>query len=122
MKDWKSKYRCRIDNCNKRHHSSIHTDKEIKWNQVVTEEIQNDSITCNKIYDREKQNNLTYLQVLPINVSNGDKTFPANALLDSSSDSMLISTTLADKLNLCGGECFLTITNVMSTKLRINSK
>ena len=53
---------------------------------------------------------------------NDDKTFLANALLDSSSDSMLISKTLADKLNLSGGERSPTITNVMSTKLKINSK
>ena len=36
LKDCKSKYHCRIDNCNKKHHSLIHTDKEIKSNQVVT--------------------------------------------------------------------------------------
>ena len=83
LKDCKSKYRCCIDNCNKRHYSLIHTDEEKKSNQAVTEEIQNDSITCNKIYDRDKQNNLTYLQILPINVSNGDNAFCANALLDS---------------------------------------
>ena len=53
---------------------------------------------------------------------NGDKTFRANALLDSGSDSMLISKELADKLNLCSGERSLTITNVMSTKLKIKSK
>ena len=117
LKDCKSKYRCRIENCNKKHHSLIHTNKEIKSNQVVTEEIQNDSFTSNKIYDRDKQNNLTYLQVLPINVSNGDKTFRANALLVSGSDSPLISKTLADKQNLCGGESTLTI-----TKLKIKSK
>ena len=60
VKNCKSKYCCCIDNCSKRHHSSFHTDKEIKSNQVVNEEIQNDSIICNKIYDRDKQNNLTY--------------------------------------------------------------
>ena len=62
------------------------------------------------------------MQALPINVSNGDKTFRANALLDSGSDSTLISKTLVDKLNLCGGERSLTITNKMSTKLKIKSK
>ena len=122
LKDCKSKYLCRIDNCKKKHHSLIHTEKETKSNQVVTEEIQNDSITCNNIYDRDKQNNLRYLQVLLINVSNSDKTFRANALLDSGSNSTLISKTLADKLNLCGGERSLTMTNVMSTKLKIKSK
>ena len=49
VKDCKSKYRCCVDSCNKRHHSLIHNDKEIKSNQVATEEIQSDSITCNKI-------------------------------------------------------------------------
>ena len=122
LKDCKSKYRCRIGNGNKKHDSLIHTDKEIKSNQVVTEEIQNDSTTCNKIYDRDKQSNLTYLQVLPINVLNGDKIFRANVLLDTGSDSTLISKTLADKINLCGGERSLTITNIMSTKLKIKSK
>ena len=74
--------------------------QKVKSNQVVTKETQND-ITCKKIYDRDKQSNLTYFQVLLINVSNGDKTFRANALLDSSSDSMLFSKALADKLNFC---------------------
>ena len=61
------------------------------------------------------------MQVLPVNVSNGDKTFPADALLDSGSDSTLISKT-ADKLNLCGGKRSPTISKVMSTKLKIKSK
>ena len=58
------------------------------------------------------------MHVLVINVSNSDKTFRANVLLDSG----LISKTLADKLNLCDGEPFLTITNAMSTKLKMHSK
>ena len=62
------------------------------------------------------------MQVLSINVSNGDKTFRANTLLDSSSNSTLISKTLADKLNLCGQKPSLTITNVMLKKLKIKSK
>ena len=62
------------------------------------------------------------MQVLPINVSNGDKNFRGKALLDTGSDSILISKTLADKLNLCGGERSLTITTVMSTKLKTKSK
>ena len=41
LKDCESKYCCRIDSCNKKHHYMIHTDKEIKSNQVFTEEIQN---------------------------------------------------------------------------------
>ena len=61
------------------------------------------------------------MQVLTINVSNRDNFFCANALLGLGSDPTLISKT-ADKLNLCGGERSLTITNVMSTKMKIKSK
>ena len=53
---------------------------------------------------------------------NGDNIFCANAFLDLGSDSTLISKTLVDKLNLCSGKRSLTITNVMSTKLKIKSK
>lgn len=70
VKNCKSKYRYQIDNCTKRHHYLIHIDKELKSNQLVTKEIPNDSITCNKVYDKGKQNNSTFLQILPINVSN----------------------------------------------------
>ena len=52
------------------------------------------------------------MQILPINVSNGDKTFCSDALLGSGSD----------KLNLCGRESSLTIANVISIKLKIKSK
>ena len=62
------------------------------------------------------------MQILPINVSNGDKTFCSDALLGSGSDSILISKALADKLNICGRESSLTIANVISIKLKIKSK
>ena len=71
--------------------------------------------------DLRFKNNLTYLQVLLINASSGDKTFRTNALLGSNSDSVLISKT-ADKLNLFSGERSLTIKNALSTKLKIKSK
>ena len=58
VKDCKLKYRCHMGYCNKRHHSLINSEKEIKSKQNVTEEIPNDSITCNKIYGRDKHNKL----------------------------------------------------------------
>ena len=48
------------------------------------------------------------------------RTFCSNALLGSGSDSILVSKTLADKLNLCGGESSLTIANVILIKLNLN--
>ena len=112
VKDCESKYRCRIEYCNKRHHSLTCTGNKIKSNQVESEEIANNSIPSNKVYDGDKHNNSTYMQILPINLSNGDKTFRANALLDLGSDSTLISKTLPDKLNICGAERSLTKTRV----------
>ena len=62
------------------------------------------------------------MQVLPINVLKRGKNFCGNALLDSGSDSTIISKTLVDKLNICGEERPLTITNVMPTNMKIKSK
>ena len=97
--------------------------KTIPWsiltknNQLVTNENPNDSITCNKSYHKDKENNSTCFQILPINVSKGDKTFLSNALLGSGSYSILISKTLADKLNISR-----TIANVILIKLKSKSK
>ena len=62
------------------------------------------------------------MQILPINFSNGDKKFCSNAWLGLGSDSILISETLADKLNLFGIESSLTIANVILIKLNIKCK
>ena len=56
-----------------------------------------------------------------INVSNGEKTFQVNAILDGGSDSTLISKT-ADKLEFLGNDFSLTVTNVLLTKSKISSK
>ena len=53
-------------------------------------------LSCNKINKNSHQNNTTtYLQVLPLTVSYADKNL-VNTLLDSGSDSTLISKSLAD--------------------------
>ena len=60
-------------------------------------------LSCNKINRNLQQNNTTkYLQVLLLTVSYGDKELSVNSLLDSVSDSTLISKSLADYLNLSG--------------------
>ena len=58
-----------------------------------------------------------FLQVLPIYICNKDgKKIKANALLDSGSDSTLISKTLADSLNLRGKDYQLNLSNVLNYK------
>ena len=60
-------------------------------------------LSCNKINRNSQQNSTTkYLQVLLLTVSYGDKELSVNELLDSVSDSTLISKSLADYLNLSG--------------------
>ena len=61
------------------------------------ENLSKTELSCNKIQKNPQQNNTTtYLQVLPLTVSYGDKAVSVNALLDSGSDSTLISKSLAD--------------------------
>ena len=60
-------------------------------------------LSCNKINRNSQQNSTTkYLQVLLLSVSYGDKELSVNELLDSVSDSTLISKSLADYLKLSG--------------------
>ena len=54
-------------------------------------------LSFNQTYKNARQNNKTaHLQDLPLTVSYGDKEFSANALLDSGSDSILITKYLAN--------------------------
>ena len=65
---------------------------------------------------------VTYLQVLPIYVSNGIRSVKVNALLDSGSDSTLVTKVLADKLKLTGEDQPLTLSNAVCTSTRRMSK
>ena len=65
---------------------------------------------------------VTYLQVLPISVSNGTRSVKVNALLDSGSDWSLITKVLADKLKLTGEDQPLTLSNAVCTSTRRMSK
>ena len=42
----------------------------------------------------------SFLQVLPVNVSNGSQTVEVNALLDAGSDTTIIASKLADELQI----------------------
>ena len=65
---------------------------------------------------------VTYLQVLPIYVSNGIRSVKVNALLDSGSDSTLVTKVLADKLKLTGEDQPLTLLNAVYMSTRTMSK
>ena len=47
----------------------------------------NNSDNCNKVNQTAREKGITHLQVLPVKVLNGEKTFRVNGLLDVGSDS-----------------------------------
>ena len=66
--------------------------------------------------------NVTYLQVSLIYVSKGTRSVKVNALLDSGSDSTLVTKMLANKLKLTGKDQPLTLSNVVCTSTKTMSK
>ena len=66
--------------------------------------------------------NNCYLQVIPVTLTNGSFKDKTNALLDSGSDSTLVSQDTADKLRLKGENRQLQISNVFNTQINHLSK
>ena len=96
----------RIDGCSKKHHTLPHDESRVNIN--VSSNISNTKVA--------------YLQVLPIYVLNGTRSIKVNALLDSGSDSTLVTKTLADKLKLTEKDQPLTLSNAVCTSTRTMSK
>ena len=71
-----SKVNCRIPNCKKRHHTSLHESTKITMqkNQNIANNIEKN----------------TFLQIIPITISNGTKYIKTNALLNRGSDATLL--------------------------------
>ena len=100
------RFSCCIEGCSKKYHALLHDESRVNIN--VSSNISNTEVT--------------YLQVLPIYVSNSTRSIKVNALLDSGSDSTLITKTLADKLKLTGKDQPLTLLNAVCTSTRTMSK
>ena len=96
----------RIDGCSKKHHTLPHDESRVNIN--VSSNISNTKVA--------------YLQVLPIYVLNSTRSIKVNALLDSGSDSTLVTKTLADKLKLTEKDQPLTLSNAVCTSTRTMSK
>ena len=62
------------------------------------------------------------MQVIPVTLTNGSFKDKTNALLDSGSDSTLVSQDTADKLRLKGENRQLQISNVFNTQINHLSK
>ena len=90
LNDCKSDFRCRKDNCNRKHHTLLH--QELKAGDLTIN-------NCNKDRDID---NTTYLQIIPVTIHNNTNSVKQWALLDTGSDATLISEEIADKLKLKG--------------------
>ena len=90
LNDCKSDFRCREDNCNRKHHTLLH--QELKAGDLTIN-------NCNKDRDID---NTTYLQIIPVTIHNNTNSVKQWALLDTGSDATLISEEIADKLKLKG--------------------
>ena len=113
VKECKSKFSCLKGSCNKRHHSLIHEEvDEKKEEKVIT----------NHVSQQENSEEKTFLQVINVYASNGKTSILTTALLDSGSDSTLISSSLANKLNLQGKTKDISLTNVLSMSNKVKSK
>ena len=112
VKDCRSKVSCK--ECRRRHHTLLHDasySKEKSSEKGETKQSHHGRISKK-----------TYLQILPVTVSNGNVSVKVNALLDPGSDTTLISANLVDQLELQGTTQKLSITNVLTKKKVMNSK
>ena len=100
-KDCISKYSCRKKDCGKKHHTLLYEDKKA-------------NINTSSHNTSQIQNVVTYLRVLPVIVTSSSNQVKTNALLDTGSDSTLITSKLAKQLNLKGINQKLEISNVIS--------
>ena len=114
---FKSKYRCKIDKCGKHHHSLLHEPEPPDKKHPQENKGQTLPVLVNS---HHKSN--CYLQVIPVILSNVSFKVKTNALLDSASDSTLVSQDTADKLGLKGENRQLQISNVFNTQINHLSK
>ena len=114
LKSCPCKVSCRIPNYNKRHHTSLH-----ESTQMTTQTNQN--IASNNLNNNNLEKN-TFLQIIPITISNGTKYIKTNALLDTGSDATLLKGDIAKKLELNGDYKNLRITNAISKTSELESK
>ena len=105
LKSCSSKVNCRIPNCDKIHHTSLHV-----LIQITTQAIQNTA--DNNLNNNNLEVN-TFLQVIPATISNGAKYMKENALLDTHSNTTLVKGNIVNKIELKGNCKNLPIKNAI---------
>ena len=91
-------------------------------NSVNTDENPEIPLVVHIIKNTSSENSHDFLQVLPVKISNGNKSVTVNALFDSASDSTLLAQNVASYLNLNSKEQSITFSNAISQKSKVKSK
>ena len=112
LKDCICSMKCRVDGCGKKHHTLLHL--KSPHQATVNSTNKQDFTKPDKFH--------TFLQVTPVTVIYGANTTVVNALLDSGSDTTLITSELAKTLKLKEKQRKLNITSVISTSGLVTSK
>ena len=111
LKNCETEVRCRVSNCNKQHHTLLHGDISLKTNGV-----QHNGFNRSSFHK-------TFLQIVPITISNGNRFVSTNALLDTVSDATLLKREIATKLSLMKGSTKrLIVTNALLKTTDFDSK
>ena len=135
----KSKVFCRVDNCKKRHHTLLHpanecdnsnsssndTTQNYQTNQHATIGLNDQTSESPQQSEAAVNTQLgakhTFLQIIPVKLSNGHTFIETNALLDCGSDTTLLRKDIAQRLNLKGKQEKLSVTSALSRSHNIHS-
>ena len=111
-KDCICKLKCRANSSGKKHHTLLHRQDQ---RQV--------SISSSISHKKTNLPKTTiFLQVLPVKVSNGSQTVEVNALLDTGSDTTIITSKLADELQIKGVKEDLNISSAIAEPVTVVSR
>ena len=110
LKNCGSEVRCRVSNCSKRHHTLLHEDIPLKTNGVQPNSFNKSST------------HKTFLQIVPVAISNGNRFIRTKALLDTGSDATLLKREIATRLGLIRSTKRLTVTNALLKTTEFDSK
>ena len=110
LKNCESEVRCRVSNCNKRHHTLLNEYIPLKTNGV-----QHNSFN-------KSSTHTTFLKIVPVTISNGNRFILRNALFDTGSNATLLKREIATKLGLKGSTKRLTVTNTLLKTTEFHSK
>ena len=135
----KSKAFCKVDNCKKRYHTLLHPVNEgnnsNSSSNDATENYQTNQHTTIGLNDQMSESpqqseaavntelgaKHTFLQVIPVKLSNGHIFIETNALLDCGSDTTLLRKDIAQRLNLKGKQKKLRGNSALSNSRNIDS-